>query len=122
MPSSRSTGVLNDLDAIAEVIHGQDDTLLLVDSVTGAGGALLLVVPHREGTFDHRRPVTELEHLVADFVALRPYAGADAGEHIGRVGAERSLHGPERCPSRAVDRAPPTRVAETEHMLTAVVE
>jgi SAM-dependent methyltransferase len=31
------------------------------------GGVLVLVVPHREGTFDHRRPVTTLEHLVADF-------------------------------------------------------
>jgi SAM-dependent methyltransferase len=31
------------------------------------GGILALVVPHREGTFDHRRSVTDLEHLVADF-------------------------------------------------------
>lgn len=31
------------------------------------GGAMLLVVPHKEGTFDHRRPVTTLDHLVEDF-------------------------------------------------------
>jgi SAM-dependent methyltransferase len=31
------------------------------------GGTLLLILPHREGTFDHRRPVTPLEHLVEDF-------------------------------------------------------
>ena len=31
------------------------------------GGTLFLVLPHREGTFDHRRPVTPLEHLVEDF-------------------------------------------------------
>lgn len=31
-------------------------------------GALALVFPHKEGTFDHRRPVTTLEHLVEDFV------------------------------------------------------
>lgn len=37
--SETSTGVLNDLDAIAEVLRGHDDVLLLVDSVTGAGGA-----------------------------------------------------------------------------------
>lgn len=37
--------------------------------VTRPGGALLLVVPHREGTFDHRRPVTPLEHLVEDLEA-----------------------------------------------------
>ena len=30
-------------------------------------GLLVLVVPHKEGTFDHLRPVTELEHLIADF-------------------------------------------------------
>jgi SAM-dependent methyltransferase len=31
------------------------------------GGTLLLVLPHRDGTFDHRRPVTPLRHLVEDF-------------------------------------------------------
>jgi SAM-dependent methyltransferase len=30
------------------------------------GGTLVLVLPHKEGTFDHRRPVTLLEHLVDD--------------------------------------------------------
>jgi SAM-dependent methyltransferase len=30
------------------------------------GGHLLLVVPHRDGTFDHRRPVTTLEHMRRD--------------------------------------------------------
>lgn len=30
-------------------------------------GLLVLVVPHKEGTFDHRRPVTSLEHLIQDF-------------------------------------------------------
>lgn len=34
--------------------------------VVRPGGHILLVVPHREGTFDHRRPVTSLEHLRAD--------------------------------------------------------
>ena len=29
-------------------------------------GVLALVVPHKEGTFDHRRPVTTLAHLVED--------------------------------------------------------
>ncbi len=31
------------------------------------GGVLLVVVPHRDGTFDHRRPVTSFEHLKSDF-------------------------------------------------------
>ncbi len=30
-------------------------------------GLLALVVPHRDGTFDHRRPVTSLAHLIQDF-------------------------------------------------------
>ncbi len=32
-------------------------------------GWILLVAPHRAGTFDHRRPVTPLEHIVGDFAA-----------------------------------------------------
>lgn len=34
--------------------------------VTTPGGVLLIVAPHMEGTFDRRRPVTMLAHLVAD--------------------------------------------------------
>lgn len=30
-------------------------------------GILALVLPHRDGTFDHRRPVTRLEHIIQDF-------------------------------------------------------
>jgi SAM-dependent methyltransferase len=30
-------------------------------------GLLVLVLPHKDGTFDHRRPVTPLEHLVEDY-------------------------------------------------------
>ena len=30
-------------------------------------GGLVLVVPHRDGTFDHRRPVTTMQHLMQDF-------------------------------------------------------
>lgn len=30
-------------------------------------GALLLVVPNKRFTFDHRRPVTSIEHLISDF-------------------------------------------------------
>lgn len=30
-------------------------------------GILLLVVPHRDGTFDHNRPITSLSHLIEDF-------------------------------------------------------
>lgn len=30
------------------------------------GGVLVLIVPHKDGTFDHRRPTTAVSHLVAD--------------------------------------------------------
>ncbi len=30
-------------------------------------GLLLLILPHRDGTFDWRRPTTTLEHMVADY-------------------------------------------------------
>ncbi len=36
------------------------------------GGHLVLVLPHLENTFDHRRPVTTLQHLEADFAASTP--------------------------------------------------
>ena len=31
------------------------------------GGIMVLVLPHKEGTFDHLRPITSLEHLIQDF-------------------------------------------------------
>jgi SAM-dependent methyltransferase len=31
------------------------------------GGFLLLVLPHKDGTFDWRRPVTPLEHMIQDY-------------------------------------------------------
>jgi SAM-dependent methyltransferase len=30
------------------------------------GGLLLLLLPHRDGTFDWRRPLTTLDHMIAD--------------------------------------------------------
>lgn len=33
------------------------------------GGTLVLVVPHKDATFDHRRPVTSLEHIEGDLAA-----------------------------------------------------
>lgn len=31
------------------------------------GGVLVLIVPHKDATFDHHRPVTKLEHILDDF-------------------------------------------------------
>jgi SAM-dependent methyltransferase len=33
------------------------------------GGVLVLLLPDKKHTFDHRRPVTKMEHLIADFEA-----------------------------------------------------
>jgi SAM-dependent methyltransferase len=35
--------------------------------VLATGGHLVLVLPHLQNTFDHRRPVTSLEHIAEDF-------------------------------------------------------
>ena len=32
-------------------------------------GTLVMLLPHKDGTFDHRRPVTTMQHLLADFDA-----------------------------------------------------
>lgn len=50
--------------------------------VLGNEGALILIVPHKEGTFDHRRPVTQLSHLLDDF---RNDTGEDDLTHLDEV-------------------------------------
>lgn len=35
--------------------------------VLRVGGVVLLLCPHKEATFDHRRPITPLSHLIDDF-------------------------------------------------------
>src|ERR1022692_2414923 len=35
--------------------------------VLKSDGYLFLVLPHKDETFDHKRPVTKLDHLIADF-------------------------------------------------------
>ena len=46
------------------------------------GGALVLVVPARDGAFDHRRPITTMSHLVEDFQANK---GEDDLTHLAEV-------------------------------------
>jgi SAM-dependent methyltransferase len=41
--------------------------LLELKRIVKPDGSLLIVLPHRDATFDHRRPVTTLEHLLEDF-------------------------------------------------------
>jgi SAM-dependent methyltransferase len=37
--------------------------------VTRPDGLLVLIVPHKDGTFDHARPVTPLAHMIEDYEA-----------------------------------------------------
>jgi SAM-dependent methyltransferase len=60
--------------------------------VVRPGGHILLIVPHRDGTFDHRRPVTSLEHLRED--AARA-TGEDDLSHLEEI---LQLHDLERDP------------------------
>jgi SAM-dependent methyltransferase len=46
------------------------------------GGHLVLFAPHKDGTFDHRRPVTALAHLMDDF---RAGVGEDDLTHLGEI-------------------------------------
>jgi len=46
------------------------------------GGILVLVVPHRDATFDHRRPVTTIEHLRSDEVSD---VGEDDSTHLNEI-------------------------------------
>jgi SAM-dependent methyltransferase len=46
------------------------------------GGAAILILPHKSETFDRRRPVTTLEHLIHDF---RNNTGEDDLTHLPEV-------------------------------------
>jgi SAM-dependent methyltransferase len=37
--------------------------------VVRPGGHIMLIIPHKDATFDHRRPVTTLEHMLEDAAA-----------------------------------------------------
>lgn len=65
--------------------------------VVRPGGHVLLIVPHRDGTFDHRRPVTTLAHLRTDAERRTP---EDDLSHLPEI---LSLHDLERDPG-APDR------------------
>lgn len=45
-------------------------------------GHLILVIPHKEGTFDHKRPTTSLKHLIKDF---QENIGEDDLTHLAEI-------------------------------------
>jgi SAM-dependent methyltransferase len=67
--------------------------------VVRPGGYVLLIVPHRDGTFDHRRPITSLAHLEAD--ALRA-TGEDDLTHLEETLELHDLARDPGAPSREV--------------------
>lgn len=66
--------------------------------VVRPGGHLLLIVPHRDGTFDHRRPVTSLEHMQADAAHS---TGEDDLTHLDEMIALHDLARDPGAPDRA---------------------
>jgi SAM-dependent methyltransferase len=48
-------------------------------------GVLAVVLPHKDGTFDHRRPVTALAHLIQDFEERTPESDLTHLEEILRL-------------------------------------
>jgi SAM-dependent methyltransferase len=60
-------------------------------------GHVLLIVPHRDGTFDHRRPVTPLEHLLED---AERETGEDDLTHLEEILAMHDLQRDPGAPNR----------------------
>jgi SAM-dependent methyltransferase len=84
---------------VLEHISNPLGALLEWRRVVRPGGHIVLIVPHKDATFDHRRPVTTLEHMLQD-------AAADRDEndttHLDEVLALHDLERDPAAPSRAV--------------------
>jgi SAM-dependent methyltransferase len=63
------------------------------------GGHVMLIVPHKDATFDHRRPVTTLEHMLDDDAQDR---GEDDMTHLDEILALHDIERDPAAPSRAV--------------------
>jgi len=72
------------------------------------GGTLLLVLPHRDGSFDHRRPITSVEHLLEDF---RNNVGEDDRTHLQEIV---ELHDLRRDPEQASEEDFQKWISENE--------
>ncbi|NVM23592.1 MAG: class I SAM-dependent methyltransferase [Desulfobacterales bacterium] len=50
--------------------------------VLKVNGIIVLIVPHKDGTFDHLRPISSLEHLIEDF---KQETGEDDLSHLPEI-------------------------------------
>lgn len=57
-------------------------------------GGLILVLPHRDGTFERRRPVTSLQQLIEDF---EHGTAEDDQTHIPEILRLHGPSGPRTC-------------------------
>jgi SAM-dependent methyltransferase len=84
---------------VLEHISNPLGALLEWRRVVRPGGHIMLIVPHKDATFDHRRPVTTLAHMLED-------AAVDRDEndvtHLDEVLALHDLERDPAAPSRAV--------------------
>jgi SAM-dependent methyltransferase len=70
--------------------HGANPIKALVEwkRVIRPGGGLVLVLPNQASNFDHRRPVTELDHMLDDFTKD---VGEDDLTHLDEILANHDL-------------------------------
>lgn len=91
LPSSSYDAVISShvLEHIANPLRALEEWL----RVLRPGGTFLIVLPHKEGCADHRRPTTTLDHLIEDRRA--------------NVGEDDLTHADEAIRLHDVDRDPP---------------
>lgn len=95
--------------------------------ILAPGGTLVLIVPHKAGTFDHRRPVTSFAHLLED------EANRTEEDDLTHLEEVLTLHdhardpaagGPEafraRCEANTVHRAMHHHAFDTELVVRAL--
>jgi hypothetical protein len=90
-------------------------------------GLLLLVLPHKDGTFDWRRPVTPLSHMIADFEKA---VGEEDLTHLPEIlelhdlskdvaaGTKEQFH--QRCLKNPINRAMHHHVFDTRAAVAMV--
>jgi SAM-dependent methyltransferase len=61
-------------------------------------GTLILVIPHKDGTFDHQRPVTAFEHLLQDY---RRDTAEDDLSHLDEIMQLHDFSRDKGAPSKA---------------------